>query len=341
MAGAFRWGLRVQDTLQAPDELRLPAELEQFYIPFPDGDPAARIGLRLDFFFRRSGEADLRERLVACIEHYLALAGDRMILYSVAGDRRYRKLKPGQRVDPGRLRKMIDPKGDFLLQASAAEPGIAQHWATNVMSSQVSFNEEELGYLTAYLPLTALQNAPPRSFTKLFLHFCDRLAVEHAYGGLGWVLPFDPGGRNGALNLPLLAEQAVRFCGLDINDPIGTSLHCEGGIKSINWLTAVSHRLLERVGGAEAAAKAAGPEIIVHPYGNGMVFQAGAMPQIGDRQQGLIPPAYVALGRALKSLRAPYPDTLMYAPPGFGPVAPGEDPDEVFTQQWLARFDGD
>jgi hypothetical protein len=158
---------------------------------------------------------------------------------------------------------------------------------------------------------------------------------------MGWVLPFDPGGRRGALRLPTLGEQAMRFCALDVNAPSGTSIHCEHGIKSINWLTAVSHRLLERVGGAEAVAKAAGPEIVVHPYSNGAVFQAGETPQIGDSQQGLIPPAYVALGKALKPLRAAYPDRLVTAPPNFGPLAPGENANKVFTQRWLARFDGD
>jgi hypothetical protein len=133
----------------------------------------------------------------------------------------------------------------------------------------------------------------------------------------------------------------MRFCALDVNDPSGTSIHCEHGIKSINWLTAVSHRLLERVGGAEAAAKAAGPEIVVHPYSNGAVFQAGESPQIGDSQQGLIPPAYVALGKELKSLRAAYPDRLVTAPLNFGPLAPDENANKVFTQRWLARFDGD
>ena len=317
-----------------------PAELEQFYIPFPDGRPAARIGLRLDFFFRRLGEADLREALTGCIGQYLNLAGDRMILYSVAGDRQYRRLKPGQRIELARLQAMIHRKGSFNFEASASENGIAQQWSISVMSSQISFREDELGYLIAYLPFTALENAPPRSFTKLFLRFCDALAVEHAYGGMGWVLPFDPGGRRGALHLASLGEQSMRFCALDLNDPTGTSIHCEHGIKSINWLTAISHRLLERIGGAEAVAQASGPEVAVQPYRNGAVFQAGDTPQIGDSQQGLIPPAYVALGKAVKPLRAAYPDRLVTAPPNFGPLAPGENANKVFTQRWLARFDG-
>ncbi|MCX7110681.1 MAG: DUF3396 domain-containing protein [Proteobacteria bacterium] len=320
--------------------LPTPAELEQYYIPFPDGRPAARIGLRLSLYFRHLGEAELRKSLVRCIEHYLSLAGDRIKLYSFANDRQYRKLKPGQHIDTEKLLAMINPEKEFEFDASAADEGFATHWALSAMSSQIKFREDELGYMLAYLPFTALENAPTRSFTKYFLHLCNVLAVEHAYGGMGWVLPFDLGGHNGALNLPEFAQQAWRFCALDVDDPSGTMLHCRDGIKSINWLTAVSNRLLERVGGADAVARMAGHEIIVHPYSNGSVFQAGANPQIGDSYQGLIPPAYLALGKALKPIRAAYKDTLLHAPTNYGPVPTGESPNKVFTQRWLARFDG-
>ena len=317
-----------------------PAELEQFYLPFPDGDPAARIGLRLSFYFRRPGEADLRKALAGCIQNYLALAGDRIIVYAFANDRQYRKLKPGQRIDPTKLLEMADAGKAFNFEASAGLEGIAQHWSINVMSSQITFREDELGYLLAYLPFTILENAPPRSFTKLFLHYCNALAVEHAYGGMGWVLPFDVGGSNGALRLNSLGEQVMRFCCLDVDDPSGTILHCEQGIKSINWLTAVSNRLLERIGGAESVARSAGYGIERLPYGNGIVFQAGASPQIGDTLQGFVPQAYLALGKALKPLRAEYPWPLFTAPPGY-PSPNHSDPDIAFSQRWMARFDGD
>jgi hypothetical protein len=316
-----------------------PAELEQFYIPFPDGDPAARIGLRLSFYFRRLGEADLRKPLAACIQHYLALAGDRIQLYAFANDRKFRKLKPGQHIEVQKFQEMIDPESDFNFEASATEVGIAQHWSISVMSSRIKFSEDELGYFLAYLPFTALENAPPRSFTKLFLQICNALAVEHAYGGLGWVLPFDPSGRRAALELPLLGEQAMRFCALDVDDPNGTLIHCKQGIKSINWLTAVSNRLLERMDGADSVLRMAGHGVESHPYGNGMVFQAGSSPQIGDTVQGVIPQAYLALGKALKPLRAEYPWPIFTAPPGY-PFPSHVDPDIAFSQRWLARFDG-
>ena len=321
--------------------LPTPAELEQFYIPFPDGRPAVRIGLRLSLYFRRPGDAGLRQALAACISEYLSLAGDRMRLYSFATDRQYRKLKPGQKIDIGKLQAMAGPEEDFEFDVSASDEGVADHWALSAMSTQVTFSEDELGYMLAYLPFTVLENAPPRSFTKFFLHLCNALSVEHGYGGMGWVLPFDLAGHNGALRLPEFCQQTLRFCALDVDDPSGTMNHCEDGIKSINWLTAVSNRLLERVGGADAVARMAGHEIIVHPYSNGSMFQAGANPQIGDSDQGLIPPAYLALGKALKPLRAAYKDTLLYAPANYGPVPAGESPNKVFTQRWLARFDGD
>jgi hypothetical protein len=105
------------------------------------------------------------------------------------------------------------------------------------------------------------------------------------------------------------------------------------------WLTAASNRLLERIGGADLVARTAGYGIERHTYGNAVVFQAGASPQIGDTLQGLVPQAYLALGKALKPLRAEYPWPLFNAPPGY-PSPNTSDPDIVFSQRWLARFDG-
>jgi hypothetical protein len=277
--------------------------------------------------------------LAKCIQHYLVLAGDRLQVYAFANDRKFRRYKPGQPIEPQKFQEMIDPEVKFNFETSAAEVGIAQHWSISVMSSRIKFSEDELGYLLAYLPFTALENAAPRSFTKLFLYICNALAVEHAYGGMGWVLPFDPSGRRAALELPDLGEQAQRFCALDVDDPNGTLIHCKQGIKSINWLTAVSNRLLERIGGADSVARTAGHGIERHPYGNGVVFQAGQNPQIGDTLQGLVPQAYLALGKALKPLRSEYPWPLFTAPPGY-PSPNNSDPDIAFSQRWLARFDG-
>ena len=52
-----------------------------------------------------------------------------------------------------------------------------------------------------------------------------------------------------------------------------------------------------------------------------------------------VPPKhYVALGRVLKPIRAPYSDVMIYDPAIEDQMSDGHD---AFTQRWLARFDGD
>ena len=69
------------------------------------------------------------------------------------------------------------------------------------------------------------------------------------------------------------------------------------------------------MGRAEAVVRQAGPAITTLPYTKGTIFVAGSAPEIGDTEQGLVPQAYVALGRALKPLRAEYPDTISTSRP--------------------------
>ncbi|MGF1462174.1 MAG: type VI immunity family protein, partial [Maricaulaceae bacterium] len=164
-------------------------------------------------------------------------------------------------------------------------------------------------------------------FIQQFIRFCDRLEVEHAYGGLGFIVPSSVGGMDAATYIA--GETAMRLPGFDIDHLTGVGIRCKHGIKCVNFLTAVSDRWLEKLGGGQAVLDQAGDLVRAYRYSTGYVFRAGETPDTGEQGP---PPAYVALGRALKPIRAPYPDRLISRP---------DLPDgEALTQQWLARFDG-
>ena len=311
---------------------------DQPLVYFPDGDPAARIGLTMSFYFTHPDNTERRRPLVHCIKQYLQQAEGLLRTYAVKKHRTFQTLKPDENVDPALLDEMIDPSKALEFLASGAEQdGMSHSWSISAYADTDN-SPGALGFLHLTYPLSILQTdeAPPRIFTGQFVSLCNVLRVEHAYGGLGLILPFDVGGRSAALQV--VGGVAMRFPGLDVDDLTGVSIHCEQGIKAVNFLTAVSDRLLVKVGGAEAVAAQAGAGIEMHRYSNGAVFQAGPVPQLGDSEQGLVPDRYVALGRVLKPLRAPYPDVLMYAPTIADPESEGHD---AFTQRWLARFDGD
>ena len=310
-----------------------PQELDdQPLVYFPDGDPAARIGLTMSFYFGHPNDIERRRTLVHCIKQYLQQAEGLLRTYAVKKHRTFLTLKSRENIDPALLDEMIDPSKVLEFLASGAErDGMSHSWSISAYAS-TDDSPGALGCLWLTYPLSILQTdeAPPRIFTGQFVSLCNALQVEHAYGGLGLILPFDVGGMSAALQV--VGAVAMRFPGLDVDDLTGVIIHCEQGIKAVNFLTAVSDRLLAKVGGAEAVVAQAGQGIEMHRYSTGAVFQAGPVPQLGDSQQGLIPDRYVALGRVLKPLRAPYPDTLLDDPAG--------KDNKAFTQRWLARFDG-
>lgn len=305
---------------------------EQPLAYFPDGDPAARIGLTMSFYFGAPGRVERRRALVHLIGQYLHQAQGQLRTYALLRDRTYRPFPPHDKIfELGARMTSVPQEEPFSFEASGAErEGISHSWSIAAFADDVE-RATELGFLLVTYPLTILEGAPPRIFTQQFVSFCNKLQVEHAYGGFGLILPFDVGGRRAARQV--VGEVAMRFPGLDVDDLTGVSIHCEQGIKSVNFLTAVSDRLLAKVGGAQAVATQAGAGIEVHRYDTGAVFQAGPVPQIGDTTRGFLPDRYVALGRALKPLRAPYPNALVYDPTG--------KDNKAFTQRWLARFDGE
>ena len=303
---------------------------------FPSGNPAARLGLTMSFYFGAPGTFARRQALVHCIKQYLAQADGMLRIYAVKHDRRYRKLTAGENPDPALLDAMINPAMTLEFEATGAEREDMSHlWSINALAEDVE-RATYLGYLLITYPLAMMQTEGTslQTFIRQFVSFCEVLQVEHAYAGLGLILPIDSAAGRAARRL--IGPIAIGCPGLDVDDPTGISIHCEEGIKSVNFLTAISDRLLARVGGAEALAAQAGPGITKYRYSTGAVFQAGQAPEVGydpHAPEGRPPEYYVALGRVLKALRAPYRDTLIYD------LAGGDN--KAFTQRWLARFDGD
>jgi hypothetical protein len=340
-----------EPTEDAP--LGSPRYLERCFIPWPspgkpwDGWPMAKFGLRMVFYFGNAHEAPVRRALLSIVEQYWAAAREPIRRYAIAEDKRERYLAPGEAPDLTRLRERIgQPDSDWSIDLSAErEIQYASHWSLAALSVI------ENGYLVLYFPFSFFEGAPRYALRDLFQRWCSALKVHQAYGGMGFVLPVEVG--NQAAALRRIGPYAMRFVALDTDLPTTTKLWCRDGIRCVNWLTAVSERLLEKIGGAEAVWQRAGPTVSSLPYDGGTIFVAGPHPQMGDAEQGVIPREYVALGRALKPLRAAHPSTIFNAPEGYeappgyraplgwGQAKPHQLANAHYAQRWLARFDGD
>lgn len=328
--------------------------LERTYIPWPtegrpwDGEPMARYGVRMVFYFRNGQTPEVRGALLAIIEQYLSAAEQPIRRYGMADDTRYRFPADGEALDLGKLRERVDQPGkSWSINLSAErEEACASHWSLLALSTRGG-----LSYFVLYFPFTYFAGAQPRTVRTLFQRWCSALKVDHAYGGMGFVLPVDVGDQDAAIGR--IGHYAMNFIGLDTDVPSWTSIHCTDGIRCINWLTAIKTPWLDRIGGADTVAAAAGPAIGRLPYEGGTIFVAGASPQIGDVEAGVIPTDFIALGRVLKPLRAAYPTGIFNPPPdypvppgytaryGWGEAKPHQLAAALYAQRWLARFDGD
>jgi len=343
-----------EPTEDAP--LGSPQYLKRSFFPWPhendatdeaySGQPMARIGLRMSFYFRDADTSEIRDVLTTIVEQYIEAADGRIRRYIMDGDKRQRFATESELPDIALIRQRAsDLRDGWSINLSAeTESQYASPWSLATLA-------DGTGYLLVHFPLTYFVGGQPGSMRTLFQRWCSALKVEHAYGGLGFILPTESGNIRSAMRR--IGPYAMRFVGLDADLPSTTLDWCRNGIRCVNWLTAVNSSLLERVGGEAAVLKQAGPPVTAMPYANGSIFVAGESPEIGDAEAGIIPAAYVAIGRALRPIRAEYPNSIFTPPPGYeappgytarfgwGMAKPHELALAHYAQRWLARFDGE
>src|SRR5207237_7456939 len=73
-----------------------------------------------------------------------------------------------------------------------------------------------------------------------------------------------------------------RYPGLDMSYPFCTKYIASKGIKCVNWLTFLNADYCDRLGGLPLLRKKFDKDIVVHSTENGVMIQAGPLPEIGD-----------------------------------------------------------
>ncbi len=139
-----------------------------------------------------------------------------------------------------------------------------------------------------------------------------------------------------ALSFPLAARFPGLHCGLDrmfaIEMQVDRSTADALKIFTINWLTVLSDAVIDSVPGVRAALAALPDSCPRHTYPGGMVVQAGPVPQLGDKNRGLVLDDYRRVAAATAPLR--------FESYGLGifDVEPPLDGLEE-TLRWIRRFD--
>jgi hypothetical protein len=321
----------IQLMREHPEKMRVPGGLltkqgPQDYV----GSVPAITGT---LFFNDAHTPDVREAVCACFDEYEAIAKDHLTWLwreepPEGPDKiEYSKAKP--------MRDMVKRMKENDLLAfcyiSGSQPHDAGDWEFDVSGMrgwEAKMIVRGTSALRFSMPLLYVEENPT-AFQAMFVSFAKRLKAIHGYGGHGLVLS----AVRLSDNQPFEAFLADKLNGLDVGHPVAGATHAHEGLKTVSWLTAVNHEMVEKLGGLFTIRSELPMDwFALYDYGAGIVVQAGPKPEAAPADQPK--PARLVLPNMLfKEFRAPKV-SLHYASKNGEPRLIGWG-----AEQWLKRFD--
>ncbi|WP_263381584.1 DUF3396 domain-containing protein [Granulicella arctica] len=293
-----------------------------------DGTAAIGIGLTALFIFRDGGTVERREAVAAAVREYMEIAGDKLRWRSREGESVNLQAGASQSIEASPWFK--DKRGPFeFLFGSGATSIDASPYELGFMCMP-SWDPVGISNFSFQLPLAHLNS----DFIIRFQRFASLLKADQAYAGIG-VLQ-SPGSTIAARAGHLAYALATRYPGLEVFSPshFWEATFLKDALGPVNWLTAVGDHYLERLGGWEKVSRGLDPRIAIYRYDGGVIFQAGAKPDMGDAGGGTPPELYRQVARVLRPIRFSGAQHGFFRPSDKGATFDTEN-----TVRWVARFD--
>lgn len=199
------------------------------------------------------------------------------------------------------------------------------------------------GFIRFHLPWQPENSAQDAARCRQF--FADSLRAIpclHATAGLGLQTPLSYRYFSSQLDAAIAIYPTIDRCiGLEVYDPVECAPYLSEAMYTVNWLTYVCRDWIDKAGGGEKLRHALGEPVrmsaLVDGATNGFLFQADALPRIGEAGGASDLDGYRQLAHALEGLRAEKMPNDCIAPPpdGFADLA-------VWQQacaRYLSRFD--
>jgi TseV toxin immunity protein TsiV len=295
----------------------------------PKGRVALTFGLFATFYLEQPWTRAVREAVSVEAERYIALVRDSLIWTEDPKTASLYRIDKGRVAMPGQwVPNHEDGKGwEFGLHG-----GEDKDSASAIQVSALGpthYRDDYIGYFHVRLPIDWFVNHPGK-LPDFVLPICKRLRPLSGYAGIGLLTPLTFEGCK-MTGRGVLSPIAKRFPGIEVDDPVTTSIHAAYGIKGVNWLTILGDRWVEEAGGLDyLRIRLDEPNFPFYPYDGGLMIQAGQRPQVGDAERGLWPSQYVTLAKVLRKIQVKEHYQLF---------ASGIFNKEE-TQEWIYRFDG-
>ena len=271
-------------------------------------------------------EDDPREGFVRCFEDYCARFGEHLSWFVEDDTGRFKKFgEKGLGYPRTRLmglRGRLDGEDDVIWAATGGahyRDASPWQWFAAVSGGL----PPSLHYLRATCHRGAFEDRWPE-FVSMVRRWANWLRVWHGNAGYSLNLTVDDDDARRTF-APVLCAVARRFRGVELDYWTSIVTSTKDGIKGVNWLTLVSNELLRLIGSADEIRSKLSPEVALETIQDGLLFQAGAHPEIGDVNRGERLPLYGEVARLLEPVRARNVWPIYF--------------DTAETRRWLDRFD--
>jgi hypothetical protein len=266
-----------------------------------EGDVIGKVCLGIVLYYQGSHTREKREVILRIFDHYAALVGENSFHWtgSLSGNR-WIRLKNG-------IHSYATPR-DWLPDEKDAPWSFGWHGGEREEDASCIAIEAlghrsadqasgDLDWIYCHFPVDLFTDKDVR-LKEVALQWSSWLQPDRGYAGL-W---FADRAGTWMDSKRLRFQLARRFPGLIINHFIGEGLWLHNAIKGVDWLTILSGRWLEKLGGLQAVKEQMRP-LPVLEYPGGAVLQAGPCPQIGDNEAGVDLPDYSRVAAIIEPIR--------------------------------------
>jgi hypothetical protein len=310
------------------------SDIDKIRVSVRDGGKTVMtFGLGLSLVLRQGEAPAKRAALLDVMEAYTAWAGGRVTHYLRPTAKRASRLGPGGvREAYGPVLATADPARDDFVPVLMDKELVSNIGFFALMTRGAAAVRYPNSLVFGRFP-AATARTDADALIGMVLDWCNRLRPMQ--GTLGLAPLFEAG--MDRTYPSVLWPYLSRFVGLDYTWTYTMALGHAQRIKGVNWLTILEDALVAELGGPDHLAEALGSAATILPWDGGILIRAGAAPQLGDRDAGLWPEAYVAVNRALRPIR--YEDHPARRFALIDVPAPLDPLDE--TLNWVRRFDRD
>ncbi|MDU8427609.1 DUF3396 domain-containing protein, partial [Pseudomonas syringae pv. actinidiae] len=260
----------IQLMREHPEKMRVPGGLltKQGPQDYVGGVPAITGTL----FFNDAHLPEVREAICSCFDEYEALAKDHLTWLwreePPEGPDKFAYAKaPPMRAMVKRMKENDLMGFCYTSGKQAHDAGDWEFYISGLRGWEAKMGSWGASVLRFSFPLLYVEENPI-AFQSMFVSFARRLKSIHGYGGHGLVLS----AVRVSDNQPFEAMLADKLNGLDVGLPLGASETADKGIKTVSWLTALNHELVEKIGGiGEIEAELPMDWFALYDYGSGLV----------------------------------------------------------------------